>query len=218
MSLINDALKRAKQAQRQTPPPEPTLQFRPVEPGQERKAAGPWGLVTILLFFILALAAAWGWIHRGSGPTVAKATESTSVAVMEPAPLTQPPAETLAPKDHAAIEPAKPLATQAAVASPAPAPTAVNSQQPAASTPNSPPTVAPEPSANVAVAAAPEPPKPPALKLQGIAFHPTRPSAMISGKTVFVGEKVGEWRVQAIRLDTAILVSAGQTNILTLQQ
>jgi hypothetical protein len=41
---------------------------------------------------------------------------------------------------------------------------------------------------------------------------------MISGKTLFIGDKTGEWRVVAIDQESATLVSAGQTNILTLPQ
>jgi hypothetical protein len=41
---------------------------------------------------------------------------------------------------------------------------------------------------------------------------------MISGKTVFVGDRVGECRVVAIEKDSATLVGAGQTNVLSLDQ
>ena len=66
--------------------------------------------------------------------------------------------------------------------------------------------------------AVPEPPKPAPLRLQGIFFHPKRPSAIISGKTVFIGDKVGDLRVVAIEPDGATLVGAGQTNVLSLSQ
>ena len=48
---------------------------------------------------------------------------------------------------------------------------------------------------NAALAVAPEPPKPAPLRLQAILFNPKRPSAMISGKTVFIGDKLGDLRV-----------------------
>jgi hypothetical protein len=41
---------------------------------------------------------------------------------------------------------------------------------------------------------------------------------MISGKTLFIGDKTGEWRVTAIDQESATLVSASQTNVLTLPQ
>jgi hypothetical protein len=74
----------------------------------------------------------------------------------------------------------------------------------------------PEPA--VVVPVVPPAPVKPALRLQGIAYSPVRPAAMISGKTLFIGDKTGEWRVVAIDQESATLVSAGQTNILTLPQ
>jgi hypothetical protein len=88
------------------------------------------------------------------------------------------------------------------------------------------PTVVPAPpsSAQSAVpstnsTAAPEvpAPKPPPLKLQSIIFG-ARPSAMINGKPLFIGDRIREFRVTAISEDSATLVGAGQTNILSLSQ
>ena len=62
------------------------------------------------------------------------------------------------------------------------------------------------------------PPKPAPLRLQAIVFNPRRPSAMVSGKTLFVGDKLGDLRVVSISKDSAILVGGGQTNILTLSE
>jgi hypothetical protein len=60
-----------------------------------------------------------------------------------------------------------------------------------------------------------EAPKTSLPRLQGIFFHATRPSAIMNGKSVFVGDKVGEFRVTAITRDSATVVGAGQTNILS---
>ena len=64
----------------------------------------------------------------------------------------------------------------------------------------------------------PPPPKPAPLRLQAIVFNPKRPSAMISGKTLFIGDKLGDLRVVAIDQDSATLVGAGQTNVLSLAE
>jgi len=61
-------------------------------------------------------------------------------------------------------------------------------------------------------------PKPAPPRLQAIVFRRTRPSAMISGKTLFVGDKFGDLRVVAISPDSATLVGGGQTNVLILPQ
>ena len=59
--------------------------------------------------------------------------------------------------------------------------------------------------------------EPAPLKLQGILFHPTRPSAVINGRLLFVGERVGELRVMAIEQDSVTLAGGGKTNYLTLR-
>jgi len=59
------------------------------------------------------------------------------------------------------------------------------------------------------------PPRPVAPKLQSIIFHPTRPSAVVSGKTVLVGDTFGEFFVTRITRDSVTLVSSTQTNVLT---
>jgi hypothetical protein len=41
---------------------------------------------------------------------------------------------------------------------------------------------------------------------------------MISGKTLFIGDKLGDLRVVAISKESAILAGAGQTNVLTLSE
>jgi len=54
------------------------------------------------------------------------------------------------------------------------------------------------------------------LKLQGIVFNPQRPSALVNGRTVFIGDRVREMRVVAISMATLTLSGAGQTNVLSL--
>ncbi len=62
------------------------------------------------------------------------------------------------------------------------------------------------------------PPKPPAMKLQGIIFDPKRPSAVINGRTVFIGDRIHGMRVVAITSGTATLVGAGHTNLLSMAE
>ena len=64
------------------------------------------------------------------------------------------------------------------------------------------------------------PPAPPAaapLRLQAIFYTPPRPSAIISGQTVHVGDTLRELQVVAIGSTSALLVGAQQTNFLTLE-
>jgi hypothetical protein len=82
--------------------------------------------------------------------------------------------------------------------------------------------LAPYPSTNAAVATtpptnAPVVPKFPALKLQGLIWHPQRPSVVINGKSLFVGEKVEQARVMAITPDSVMVVWKGEQQVLTLR-
>jgi hypothetical protein len=184
MSLINDALKRARQVQQNQPQPAASsLRFRPIDPAQHpRKGMGlvlPATLTTILAVGLFSL---WHLNQDAHAPA---------------APMTQPP--------QARSKAAEPSRTAAANAvRPTPASPAGNAMVPArANTP--------------AVVAAATPPKPDPLKLQGILFSPNRPSAMIGGKTVFVGDQLGEFHVAAIASDSATLISDTQTNVLKLE-
>ena len=58
---------------------------------------------------------------------------------------------------------------------------------------------------------------PKGIRLQGIIVDPVRPSAMINGKTIFVGEMYGEFRLAAVDRSSATLVGGGQTNLLNLR-
>jgi hypothetical protein len=210
MSLINDALRRAKEAQEQAPRPEPPqLPFRPVEPAQQTARRG----TGLLLPAIIAAAAlvtllfVWQWtqVHMAATPTVVNARTTRL-------PLAKTPASALAAQPAPVQTPSAPAASAAG----ADATLATE----AASTPTDDAFADMEESegADSAAMPAPAPPKPAPLRLQAIVFNPRRPSAMISGKTLFIGDKLGDLRVVAISKESAILVGGGQTNILTLPE
>jgi hypothetical protein len=56
----------------------------------------------------------------------------------------------------------------------------------------------------------------PAVRLQAIFFSAKRSSAMISGQTVFVNDRVGEFQVAAIATNSVTLVNHGETWVLKL--
>jgi hypothetical protein len=61
-------------------------------------------------------------------------------------------------------------------------------------------------------------PDPPPLRLQSIIYNPQRPSALISGRIVFLGDKFGAQRVVRITRNSAVLAGGGVTNILSLPE
>ena len=214
MSLINDALKRARQAQQQVPPPlSPGLQFRPVEPAQQpKRGAGlilPVALAAgaLLVFFLV-----WHWLQN-IGPTPGAQAKSQTAVAPGRAPTGQNVSSAardvhvVAVETHSAPAPAPVTGAPKAAATTPPAslPAPVDIAQPITTT---------NPPAVIEAAA----PKPAPLRLQGIVFQPAHPSAMISGKTLFIGDKLGELRVVAIDPQSATLIGSGQTNVLTLPQ
>jgi hypothetical protein len=56
----------------------------------------------------------------------------------------------------------------------------------------------------------------PTLKLQGVIWSPSRPSAVINGKSVFVGEKVERAVVTAIEQESVKVTWNGEERVLTL--
>jgi hypothetical protein len=222
MSLVNDALRRAKEVQQQAAPrPSSQFQFRPVEPEQRVQHRSSL-IVPFLLAGVAVLAFALVWqgsnVQTAAEVKVARALTPSMVQAKVAPRSASSPAATTTP---AAVSPSEP--------SPPPQPEFIALSAPggavtlaAADTdPPSTGTVAKEQEAEAVNAAAltpPPQPKPAPLKLQAIVFNPKRPSALISGKTVFIGDKLGEARVVAIDQDSAILVSAGRTNVLSLPE
>ncbi len=58
----------------------------------------------------------------------------------------------------------------------------------------------------------------PPLKLQGLIHGQPRPSALIDGRTYFVGEHIGEVKLVSIEGGRAVLEFEGQTNVLVLDK
>ena len=164
MSLINDALKQAKQSQ----PPNPSSTPPPLAPVESASQGGGSWLAPVMI--ILLLAAAGIFI----GLSLAKHASPAASVPPVAATVTQA------------------VKTAAAVLS------IVTNPPPGSNT--------------VAVI----PPRPPEPKLQGILYAASRPCAIVSGKTVFVGDPVGELRVTAISKDSVTLQSETETNVLSL--
>jgi cytoskeletal protein RodZ len=204
MSLINDALKRAKAAQ-QPSLPAPKLEFRPVSDsvpaGNSASRAllvGMLGLFLVVGLLVFRLAS-----HTSVRSITANASSPAPVAAG-----VQPP--TPAPLSTVQVTETPTLTTPSSPASPAPvraAPLIAAAVTSAA-----------DQATNTAAAPEAASPKPAAPKIQAIVFDPTRPSAIINGRTVFVGGKVAGGKVLRIDQDSVTLLAAGQTNVLTLEQ
>jgi hypothetical protein len=179
MSLINDALKRAKKTQKENPTPTPPLQFRPVEPAQEGRPRAPLLIITAALA-ALALVAMGGlliWVFAQQREANLQAQARTVEEAAPVAPLNKPTTTT----NLASI----------------PSTEGQTNGLPAGETV--------------------EPPKP-ELKLQGIFFNPKNPSAVVNGRTVYVGDRVSGFGVLAVTPHSVTLGNATQTNVLSLSE
>ena len=219
MSLINDALKRAKQARPQTPPlATSNLPLRPVEPGPQaaRHGIGLLLPVSLALVALLTLLLLWELSRRESPSAPVQQTRPLAVAARtlpsaEPAPAKVEPPSSPSP-DSTAIS-AK-SATGSGIEGTAAAPTFSTSPTTAPAGTNSTSTRQDDIETNAVPVTEPAPPP---LRLQSIIFNPRRPSAMISGRIVFVGDYIRDLRVAAIRQDYVSLIGTGRTNILSLE-
>jgi hypothetical protein len=164
MSLINDALKQARQSQQNNPPSGSPPPLPPVESAP--RGGINWFLLTLIILLLIAA----GFFV---GLSLSKPTPLLPATVSKRSPNRQ-------------IE----------------------------SVSNSLPVVTNAPSGSNAVPAVPPPPPEP--KLQGILFDPTRPCAIVDGKTVFVGGHVGEFRVTAISKNDVTLENGAETKVLKL--
>src|ERR1051326_3388788 len=101
MSLINEALKRAKQAQQPHSPDAPQLrvQFRPVEPAQQPKKSNLGIWIAVAVIAVLAIGFVFRQLSRESGSGAPKEDKAREIVPATPVPqeTVPPPAPTNAP-------------------------------------------------------------------------------------------------------------------------
>lgn len=202
MSLINEALKRAKQTQAETPPP--PLQFRGADKKQKRRVLPILVGAALTLIFAggMALLVVFLFKRQESRLSADARTAPPLPAMSQQSPATTPVVATELPP-------------------PAPGKTNdVTERPPAPSDGTGPiPTFPGEYKTNsLPVSVQVEPAKPTLIKLQGILFNPAQPSAVVNGRTVYVGSVVGGSRVTRITQETVTLVSETATNVLSLSE
>lgn len=214
MSLINDALRRAKHSQKPITPPEVTHALRPVESTlvAQRNSSN---LLLPLLIVVLLVA---GGLLIGIALSQRGGKAALTVNAKQPPPeaaqsSAQPvaPLPQTAPQRTAAVEPAPRPVAQQLVTQPAPR------QTEAVAAPVVETAAAEIPSPQPVVAEV-VPVKPPLPVVRGIFYNPTRPSAVLNSKTAFVGDSVAGFRVLIITRDSVTVVNEGVTNVLTLAE
>jgi hypothetical protein len=211
MSLINDALKRAQQAQdKQTPNPR---QDTPLHVAPEKPSSRLWPVALICLVLAVVVSAVGIWfLYKKPG-------------LFKPAPLTvQAASPATATPGVIIIQPVKQTAPASPVQPPgaAPKPFVVQPLTPAQ------PPAAPKPFEVQPLSAMPDIPPPaaaatvtpPNIRVQGVLYRPDKPAAIINGRTVFVGDHVGDGTgdgvIKAITPTTVTVLWEGQLYVLHL--
>jgi hypothetical protein len=218
MSLINDALRRAQAAQPQPPPPPlAPVPPRPLEPVRHaRHNLGLMVPVSLAILALFALLFVWQWAQRARNATELQEARALTAPIATASIAPQPASPMLAMTPP----PAQPTSMPQPQTLPAPVADGPNNPAAAAPTNQPGPSLAQDQKSDRTNAAVivPPAPKPAPLRLQAIVFNPKRPSALINGKTLFVGDKLGDARVVGIGQNSATLVRAGKTTVLILPE
>ena len=241
MSLINDALKRANQTQKQAAPPiSPGAGLKPVERGGQSSGGGSKLFAFLLVAAVLGAAGwfLWQGLKPGSAPalTASSPTPATSSGAAIPkagdVPLPTPreaharaasavqvntnivirPGPASPGAMALAPEPAKRVSAEAAPASGAGETNLPRTQAPAS---------APQPATFVAASSTVKPSDPgggwPELRLQGIFYRLSKPSVRLNGKILYVGDEVNGARLVEIHRESVKLEFGDQTKVLPLK-
>ncbi|MCL4176278.1 MAG: hypothetical protein KJ072_00815 [Verrucomicrobia bacterium] len=215
MSLINDALKRARDADRKRGATTPDLNLQPVESPAKSAAASRW-LVLALVLVALALSF-WSfsrWAITTPSPQASIATEpqspltATVTTGADPTPPSSP-SPTADPEPLSFPSAATTTNTEATAPVPTPAFDPTTTVEPSIAL--SPTNTAPdEPSAPVASELPPE------LRLQSIIYRLRNPSVVINGRMLQKGDLIAEAQLIDIQRHKVTLRRQDSNIVLTL--
>lgn len=217
MSLINDALKRARDAERNRPPAAPQPPLAPVDTLPRHGSVTRWILLTLVLIaLLLSSISFWKWAHHES---VTALTQSSPQSVdLPPDPSPDP--------DLSRTEPLRP---EGIPSPPLPAPGLSTDSTDPAQIINPPPTspvltgdAEPDPASHEDGSVAPTPvpgtseptplPREPELRLQSVIYRLRNPAVVINGQMLFLGDAIAGGHVIDIQRDS-VTVQRGESNI-----
>jgi hypothetical protein len=221
MSLINDALKRAKLIPKRSPANTVGVTLNPADtPGPLINLSR---LAVPILVVVLAAGGWFVWKWWSGGPTDPTAagpvsTNKTTNASQSTAAGANKAGSAKSPALVKALDSAKETvaAVQERNADPGSAGTTAPSIAPAEAAPA--PVAATGTAADATAATASEPAREfPPLKLQGIFYRLKNPSALINGQTVLVGQQVEGVQIASIDRNTVVVQLDGQSRELKLK-
>lgn len=218
MSLINDALKRANQTRKQQSTGTaggPAMQ--PMVTASRPSTLAPVIFIAIIVLFLAGLGTLLlvrgyrlGQPTVASTPPVEQASAPMTAAPIPPVLTTQARPET--PPTVVASHASRPNVNTSVVVT-IPVSGGIAPASVAAKSPASPVAAPAEKPVTVAVEGA-APSGSPTLRLQGIYYRRSNPSAMINGHSAFLGDEVDGARVVAIERTSVIVEFKGQKQVL----
>jgi len=243
MSLINDALKRAGQAQKQNPPP-PTAAdgLKPADSGGGGSRGILKVIILLLVVCLLGVGGWFGWIalrpasspgatpKAGPKPTNAALTQAGtqnpktaaggSVSAGSNSNLVTKPSDKASTSAPPVINTTVAVEPDAGVSATTSPPSNTSAQvtttpAPGVEPPAQPPAVVPD---KPVVTEKPVALVWPPLKLQAIFYRLNKPSTRINGKTCYVGDQVDGVRVVAIERENVRVELGGESHVLPLKR
>lgn len=214
MSLINDALKRAGQAHANSPATIPVGSLlQPVTATRQNASGWPVITLALLLGAVLTLMVMLFWQMTQGASSPSMVVRAPGVETAEQAASVGIPVAGLATESDGAtvLQPPEPVPDPQSQVRPIDrlipgmAPLAVNAR--GATVDTMPAATGMEP---VPVEIEPE------FRLQGLVFRPGNASALVSGKTVYEGDRVLDARVTRITRDSVVLNREGKEVVLLL--
>jgi hypothetical protein len=215
MSLINDALKRARDAERNRPTSAPQPPLAPVDTPPRQHPATRWILLILVVIAIsLSSLSFWKWAHHESATTLTQSSSIDSdpapvpdpaLSQEEPFPLLESPAP--GPPPPALVLP-EDLEDPAVITNPPSTnlvPPVVESGL-AAPEDDSAAIPIPAPSESTPIAVEPE------LRLQSIIYRLRNPAVVINGQMLSVGDAIAGGNVTDIQRNS-VTVQRGESNI-----
>jgi hypothetical protein len=221
MSLINDAIKRASQSEKDRPPGDGLPSAMRPAPASRRSFVPALAVLAIVVLLAAASWLVWRSLSlrqdRAPLPSVTSAQPSRrdAAAASNPAPLPSAVPAAALTKEEGPAKNAAPALPAVPGIEPLPSVAPAKEGLPAVVTPpaNTNPPAAP-PATNIA--SAPLPPSFPELKLQGIFYSRNNPRASINGEIHRENELVGEVRIVTIAPNKVTVEWNGQTRDLNL--
>lgn len=189
MSLINDALKRTQKMEESQPPVLGELELRPIEPGQTpepNQGGGPKRIIWGIVLAVVAVNIVLWLVFKGDDSETEARARAVDTEVVEAIAEEPAPGASAEASPVDVVEAAPPEEAETLVTEPQPEPAIVV-----------PPVI-----------------EHPEFRVQSIVSHPVRPSVMINGRVLFIGDRVEGYTVTEVgKYDVTLVLDENSVTV-----